>query len=308
MSERLNLRQLDYFVAAAELGTMSAAAERVHISQSAISIGIAELERRLGVRLMLRRKAKGLTLTEAGRRLLPRARALLASSEELQSGMRDMGQALAGRLMIGCFTTIAPLVLPPLLEGFQTAHPDVVVDFAEGSLGELQRLLFDGRCELALMYDVDIQGGIDRDVLYQARPYVLLPPEHPLSEADEIRLADLDDQPMVMLDVPPSMRYFSQVLAEGGVEPIIRHRTTSFETARSLVARGIGYSLFIQRPMVELSYEGRPLVTRPIKDPIDPLPVVLAWPSGAVPTRRATAFAEYCHAMLEDGGVNNPPG
>jgi DNA-binding transcriptional LysR family regulator len=270
----------------------------VHISQSAISVGIAELERRLGVRLVLRRKAKGLTLTEAGRRLLPRARALLASSEELQEGMRDIGQRLAGRLMVGCFTTIAPLVLPRLLESFQAAHPDVWVDFAEGPLGELQSLLFEGRCELALMYDVDIRPGIDREVLYAARPHVLLPAGHRLAGRERIWLADLAGQPMVMLDLPPSMRYFSAVLAGAGVEPVIRHRTSSFEMVRSLVARGVGFSLLIQRPAAEVSYEGRPLVTRPIADDLDPLPVVLAWPSDAVPTRRAAAFAEHCRAVL----------
>jgi DNA-binding transcriptional LysR family regulator len=298
MAERLNLRQLDYFVAAAEVGSMSAAAERVHISQSAISVGIAELERRLGVCLLLRRKARGLTLTEAGRLLLPRARALLAGSEELQEGMREMGQQLAGRLMVGCFTTIAPLVLPRLLEGFQTAHPGVSVDFAEGSLGELQHLLFEGRCELALMYDVDIRPGIDREVLYAARPHVLLPAGHRLAGRERIRLADLAGEPMVMLDLPPSMRYFSAVLAGAGVEPVIRHRTSSFEMVRSLVARGVGFSLLIQRPAAEVSYEGRPLVTIPIADDLDPLPVVLAWPADAVPTRRAAAFAEHCHAVL----------
>ncbi len=63
----MSLRQLDYFVIAAEIGTMTGAAQRLHVSQSAVSLGIAELERQLGVQLLLRCKAKGLTLTEAGR-------------------------------------------------------------------------------------------------------------------------------------------------------------------------------------------------------------------------------------------------
>ncbi len=94
----MSLRQLDYFVIAAEIGTMTGAAQRLHVSQSAVSLGIAELERQLGVQLLLRCKAKGLTLTEAGRLLLPGARALLARAEKLQTGMREIGRTPAGRL------------------------------------------------------------------------------------------------------------------------------------------------------------------------------------------------------------------
>ena len=158
MTERISLRQLDYFVVAAETGTMTGAAQRLYVSQSAVSLGVAELERQLGVQLLLRFKAKGLTLTEAGRMLLPEARALLARTEELQAGMREVGQTAAGRLVIGCFTTIGPFLLPRLLEEFQTAYPDVPLDFMEGSLTELQQLLLEGRCELAVLYGVDIRS------------------------------------------------------------------------------------------------------------------------------------------------------
>src|SRR5438093_135997 len=106
MTERVSLRQLEYFTVAVEAGTMSAAARRLHVSQSAVSVAISELERHVGVQLVLRHKAKGLTLTDAGRRLVPQARALLTGADELRTGVRELGQNLAGRLVIGCFTTI----------------------------------------------------------------------------------------------------------------------------------------------------------------------------------------------------------
>lgn len=278
---------------------MSAAAERLHISQSAVSVGIAELERQLGSQLLLRDRARRLTLTDAGRRLLPDARALLARSDEVLAGMRDVGQRVAGRLVIGCFMTIAPFLLPGLLERFQAAYPDVVLDFVEGSLVELQEHLREGRCELAVLYDQDIQPGISCEVLTLTRPYVLLPPEHPLASEDAVWLADLAGWDMVMLDVPPSLHYFSEVLARAGVEPVIRHRTVSFEMVRSLVARGVGYSLAIQQPAASVSYEGRPVAIRPIRDRLPPLPIVLARLSGARLTRRAAVFSTFCHTTLE---------
>src|ERR1700753_70233 len=106
MTEHISLRQLHYFVCAAEVGTMTAAAELLHVSQSAVSVGVTELERQLGVQLMLRAKSKGLSLTEAGRKFLPGARALLEKSEELRAELAEVGQKPAGRLVIGCFSVI----------------------------------------------------------------------------------------------------------------------------------------------------------------------------------------------------------
>ncbi|MFD4029888.1 LysR family transcriptional regulator [Streptomyces sp. NPDC058637] len=296
MTDRISLRQLHYFVACAEAGTMTGAARHLYVSQGAVSVAIAQLETRIGVQLLLRSKAKGLALTEAGRHLLPEARALLARTDELQSGMRDIGQAPAGRLVIGCFTTIAPFLVPGLLEEFQAAHARVTLDFVEGSLTDLQGLLREGRCELAVLYGVDIQPGVDFDTLYETRPHVLLPSGHPLAEQEEIQLADLAGLDMIALDVPPSLSYFTDVLASAGVTPLVRHRTESFEMVRSLVARGVGYSLLIQHPRPDVSYEGRALVVRRIKDTVRPLPVVLARPTGSRLTRRAAAFAAFCHA------------
>lgn len=159
MTEELSLRRLAYFVAAAELGTMTRAAQRLHVSQSAVSLAVAELERELGVQLLLRRRARGLTPTAAGRRVLADARVLLRRADELRAGARDLGATLRGRLVVGCFATLAPLVLPGLLDGFAAAHPDVDLDFVEGSLVDLQAMLLDGRCELALLYDMDIEPG-----------------------------------------------------------------------------------------------------------------------------------------------------
>ncbi|MBP2327244.1 DNA-binding transcriptional LysR family regulator [Kibdelosporangium banguiense] len=303
MTERISLRQLDYFVAAAETGTMTAAAGHLHVSQSAVSLAIAELERQMGVQLVLRHKAKGLTLTAAGRRLLPEARALLARSDEVRADMLEAGRAPAGRLVIGCFTTIAPFLLPDLLEDFHAAYPEVTLDFVEDSQVVLQELLLEGRCEVAVLYDVDIQPGISHETLYATKPHVLLAPDHPLARRKSVRLADLADHDMIMLDVPPSYRYFSQVLATAGVTPRIRHRTVSFEMVRSLVARGVGYSLLIQHPVVDVSYEGRTVAIRPIRDRLDPMPVVLGWPTGARLTRRATVFARFCHRYLADRSI-----
>ncbi|MFI6284866.1 LysR family transcriptional regulator [Streptomyces sp. NPDC051018] len=299
----LSLRQLRYFVAAAEVGTISGAAAREHISQSAVALAIGELERTLGVQLFLRRQAKGLTITHAGLSVLADARPLLAHAEELVSSARHLGGQLSGDLTVGCYTTLAPFLMPSLLEGFAAEHPTVRLSFVEGSQVELQEKLLDGRCEVALLYDLDLQPGVHQETLYHTRPHVVLPGTHALARQASVSLHDLADEPMIMLDYPPSRHYFTQLLESLGVRPVIRHTTSSFETVRSLVARGLGYSLLIQRPASGVSHEGKPLAECPIREQVPDMPVLLAWPARAKLTRRAAALADFCRRTLPAGPV-----
>lgn len=297
----LSLRQLRFFVAAAEAGTIAGAAAREHISQSTIALAVSELERTLGVQLFLRRQAKGLTITQAGLAVLADARPLLAHADELVSSARNLGGELSGNLTVGCYTTLAPFLMPGVLEGFAAEHPTVRLSFVEGTQVELQEKLLDGSCEIALLYDLDLQQGIQQETLYITRPHVLLPRTHPLAGQATVSLHDLTDEPMIMLDNPPSRRYFTELLASLGISPAIRHTTSSFETVRSLVARGLGYSLLIQRPASGVSHEGVPLAECEIREEVADMPVLLAWPARAKLTRRAKAFADFCHRTLAAG-------
>jgi DNA-binding transcriptional LysR family regulator len=144
---------------------------------------------------------------------------------------------------------------------------------------------------------MDLPPGIECEVLYGTRPYVLLPPGHPLCAHEDVALADLADHDMVMLDFPPSEHQFTTLLAGAGVVPKVRHRSSSFEMVRSLVARGRGFGLLIQRPATDTSYEGLPIEYRPIRDELADTAVVLATPSGGQLSRRAQAFRAYCLAV-----------
>ena len=103
------LRQLECFVAVADHGTIARAAEALHASPSAIGAAVEELERHLGQRLTVRRRAHGVSLTTAGRTLLPQARGLLSSARDLAPAR---GGRLSGRLTVGCYQTLAASLLP----------------------------------------------------------------------------------------------------------------------------------------------------------------------------------------------------
>ncbi|EKX68331.1 transcriptional regulator, LysR family [Streptomyces ipomoeae 91-03] len=150
---QFSLRQLVHFVAVAEEGTPTRAAQRLCVSPSAVSLALGELERALKVQLCVRRKAHGITLTPSGRRLL------------------------------GCHPTLAPTVLPRLLCGFGERYPRITIDFEERTQDDLQQRMLDGKLDLAVLYDMDALPEIERVELHTTRPHVLLPADHRLVES-----------------------------------------------------------------------------------------------------------------------------
>ena len=298
--EVLNLRQVECFVAAADAGSMTAAADRLQVSQSAISLAIAALERSVGSDLFLRHRGRGLTLTVAGRDLLLPARNLLADAEAMRAQAEALGSGLSGRLTVGCFGTAAPLVLPALMETFERKYPGMSLDFVEGSTDVLEAALLDGTCEIALMYDVGLHVSLHREPLYTTIPYALFAPEHPLAGRESVSLPELAEHDFIALDVQPVYEHQRGLFAHAGVQPRVRFRTSSYELVRSLVARNLGFTLLISRPFGDVSYEGRPLVAVPLSGDVKTVDVMLATPPGVRPARRARAFAEHCRALLPE--------
>jgi DNA-binding transcriptional LysR family regulator len=174
----------------------------------------------------------------------------------------------------------------------------VQLEFVEAPLPDLERALLGGECEVALVYDLDVGPGIVCEALYETEPYALLAPSHPLAGQDTVALADLAPHDMVLLDVPPSANYLTNVFTAAGIDPRVRYRVSGYELLRSLVARDLGYALLISRPFGDVSYEGRPLVALPLASEPLPIDVALAWAAGVRRTRRARAFAEHCRRML----------
>jgi DNA-binding transcriptional LysR family regulator len=157
----LDLRQVHCFVAAATAGTMTAAAHELRLSQSAVSLAITGLEGRLGHQLLVRRRARSLLLTPAGARFLPAARDLLTHTAQVQADLATAGPGVSGPLVVGCFSTAAPFVLPPLLQSFGALHPDVELDFVEGPVPEVEAALRAGRCDVALVYVLGRAADLD---------------------------------------------------------------------------------------------------------------------------------------------------
>lgn len=279
------LRQLAYLVAAADEGTIAGAADKLHVSASAMSDAITELETVMGEQLSIRRRAHGLTLTPVGQQLVDHARRVLAEAEELRRSVGG-GDALSGPIVIGCYPTLAPTILPPLLQDFARLYPRVELSIREATQDRLASDLASGHIDVAFVYDVHVPSDTERSRLYALQAYVLLPAGHRLEKRESVRLEEVIDEDLILLDATPSSEHTLSVFAAQGLRPRIRHRTSSFEVVRTLVARGLGYGILVSRTANPASYEGLPLITRPITPEVQPVAVEMIWsPKRSLPAR-----------------------
>ncbi len=304
----VTLRQLDYLVAVAEHGTVTAAAQALHLSQSTVSTAIADLEHILKISLFVRH-ARGLSLTRDGEMVLAEARHLLRDAANLERRAAGLRGELAGELHIGCYSTIAPLLLPAVVTEFMHRYPAVDVNFSEGSQNALLEEMDQGKSDVAVMYAYRFRDrltdlGHTATKLTAVPPHVLLHPEHRLAQSDTVSLRDLAGEPYILFDLEPGGQYFLSLFDAEGVRPDIRFRTPNSELVRCLVARGAGYSLLSQRPRTTVSYEGLPYVTRELTAGHEGLDVVAVTPGDRMRSQRVVTFIEMAVELLRPEVLN----
>ncbi len=286
------VQQLAAFVAVADTGTIAAAAVRLQLSPSAVRASLGDLERALGVQLALRQRAKGVELTSAGKTVLAKARVVLHEANELELDVRGEPGQVTGVLHVGCYTTLGPSVLPPLLDAFRRRHPATRVSLREDTLDRLRTAVDARDVDVTIAYDIDLPRHWST-VPWQANaPRVHLAADHPLAARDgPVRLRDLADEPMILLDAPPSREHVLDICRTAGFEPRVGLRTSNYETARALVGRGLGWAVLVQRTATDVTYEGRRVVAKDVVDPAPPpVQIVVAWPREAPLSRSAQAF------------------
>jgi DNA-binding transcriptional LysR family regulator len=292
------LKQIAYFVAAAETGSITLASERVNISQPSISSAIALIEANFGIQLFIRHHAQGLSLTSEGQRFLVQARALLAQAEELQSTASEISSRVAGTLEIGCLATLFPLVIPELLSAFKKDHAHARINAVAGHQAELFESLRQGRISLLLTYDMELPADLDFLPLAQLPPYAYVAGSHRLARRRRVKLAELSDEPFLLLDLPLSRDYFLGLFRQAGLTPRIGGNYSHFAVIRSLVARGEGFSLANAQPINQSSLDGRKLTYLTLEPGLAPLTHGIATLKNTRRTPTVNAFIDLCRHML----------
>jgi flavin reductase (DIM6/NTAB) family NADH-FMN oxidoreductase RutF len=213
--------------------------------------------------------------------------------------------SVALSLSLGCYQVFAPYVIPALVARLTKLHPDIALTLLESDQDHLIASLRRNDMEVALLYDFGLGGDLQLTPLAELSPYVLLPDGHPLCSDSSIALEQLQQEPLVLLDLEPSRDYFLALFREAGLEPLIGYRTKSLEMLRGFVAHGLGYSILTTKPANNMSYDGRALVTRPLRNPARNSRLVLATLASRTPSPMAEEFAAHCRSFF--GGIHAHP-
>ncbi len=296
----ITLTQLSYFVECAKTLNMTAASQELHIAQSAVSTAINQLEKSLGAPLFVRQHSKGLVLTPAGEELLQQARQIFGlitdTVESIQAGQKEV----RGTITLACFKTLAPFLLPQLLGRLQEKYPELTVDVIEGDHEEAMGALRSGRAEIALNYDLTETDGIHSEVVGEVRPHVIVHTDHPLARRRKVALVELADDPFVLLDLPDSREYFLNILRAAAITPRVKYRSAGYETVRSMVAMGLGFSILNQRPRISQTYTGARTAILEISDPAPSLHVAISTLARGAQTGKARAVTATVKEILAE--------
>ena len=254
---RYTLRQIEYFIATAEAGSITLAAERINISQPSISTAISQLEAELGAQLFLRRHAQGLSLTRTGRELLAEAKQLMDQAQKLYHTASEATEAVRGTLSLGCLVTFAPMVLPEVTHSFATDFPGVRVLPQVSDHEQLLHGLERAELDIALSYDLHLPDEFEFIPLAELPPYALVAETDPLASEPAVTLGELAERDMILLDLPQSRDYFLALFARMGLVPKISARLQQQDVIRTMVANRFGYTIANIRPKSRLALDGR---------------------------------------------------
>lgn len=288
------LKQLQYFVAVADRGSISAAAASCHISQAAMSQALTELERIVGARLVVRHRARGIVLTAVGSHFLRDAKALVRHAEEVQGRVIERQDRLVGPLVIGCYSGLSAFWLPEIGHGFIKPNPGLEVTMVEGDGAELQERMLEGYLDAVLTHTRHLIPRVERTTVMAGIPYVLVSGDHWAAGRKTIRLAELADDDFVSLDIPSVRENQLANLRQCGLDPKIAWKSSSLEAVRGMVARGLGYTVLVQRPPVNLSYDALPLAILEIEDNVGHSDICVAYIGSDRPSLRLRAFIDFC--------------
>ncbi|UOO92831.1 LysR family transcriptional regulator [Vitreoscilla stercoraria] len=260
----MTFTQLDIFVLVAELKSFTATAERLNISQSAVSHAIKSLEKEWQLSLMSRHHTE-FELTEAGHTLLLHAKELLSVNQTLQQHVSSLRGLHEGSIKIGSFGTSASIcLLPKILEAFQQRYPKIDVYIDEGDDKEISTWLLERKIDVGFVVLPDER--FDTFALTEDRFVALLPSSFPLAQQTFIHPKDLDHLPFIMTTAG-SQTYVEKILQQHQSKPKIQYHFSQLMTIINMVNAQLGASIVAEMALFDEVLERYPNV---IKKPLRP--------------------------------------
>lgn len=294
----LNVGRLQALREVARTGSISAAADALSYTQSAVSQQIGGLEAEAGVAL-LERHARGVRLTGAGEALLAHAEGILGRLEAAEEELAAIAGLRGGRLRIASFPSAGATLMPLAIATFRTRHPQVQLSLAEGEPEEIAPRLTGGELDLALLFEfeeaLDVSAeAIFRLQLLQDPMYLALPAGHRLAARPRIRLEDLREEAFIQTsEASACAREVVLGCLTAGFQPNVSFESDDYQTVQGLVAAGVGVALI---PELALSGVRQDIAIRTLHPHPPVRRVIAAAPSER---RRAPAAAAMLTILQE---------
>ena len=205
----LELHELNVFVQAVEAGSFTAAAERLHISQPAVSMQISNLETRINTKLF-DRSGRSVRPTEAAEAMLPLAREILSYSTHIEETMASLHGELIGQLRIGCSTSGGRYLLPHLIARFRKLHPNVRVTVGICAPASAVDQICDGRIQLGILSSEASCRDVEHRLLFQDQVVLIVPADHPWAERSSVSPDELAGQTFILREETSGTRRVMQ--------------------------------------------------------------------------------------------------
>lgn len=271
------VRQLECFVAVAEHGSITRAAASLRASDSAVSDAVSAMERVLGVALIVRRRSLGAELTSEGHAALPIALRMLADADDFVASVGNDPAAMSGPVRLGASVTLAGVFVPSMIAALSEYAPRLSLDFVVGDQPAMIRALEEGGIDAAVVFDIDLPPELSRHELTTTSACLVVHEGHRLADREAVELREVADDDMVLLDIAPSRMHTLEIMSAAGVTPRIGYRTSDYELCRSLVGRGLGYTLLMRRAIRRQTWDGRDLISLTIAPAPRTVSLLIVW-------------------------------
>ncbi|MFP4208429.1 MAG: LysR substrate-binding domain-containing protein [Wenzhouxiangella sp.] len=288
----MNIRAMQYLVTLADVRHFSKAAERCFVSQPTLSTQIRKLEEELGVQLV-ERSPRHVMLTRVGEEVVARCRGILAEVEAMRAIARRALDPESGLLRIGIFPTLAPYLLPHVVPTIRRRFPRLTLRLFEEKTENILEMLTEGRLDAGILA---LPVGSDQmvaRVLFEEPFVVAMPEGHPLSASQELCMADLEDQELLLLEDGHCLREHAlEVCQMTGAHEKLDFHATSMETLRQMVAANTGITLM---PVLSVKPPVAPtenLVTRPFGASGPKRTIAMTW-------RKSSALSDFLEQIAE---------
>lgn len=293
----MELRQLKYFVAACEAGSLLKASARLHVAQPALGQQITALEAELGARL-LERSSRGVALTETGKVFLDYARLILNDVERAREAVRDSSRVPQGDVSLGLTTTVALAATLPILRACRERLPNVKLKIVEAYSGFLREHLQSGRLDLALLYDDPLNTGLSWQPLLDDRLVFVTRADNPIAE--RLTLAEAVKSPLVLPGREHGLRrIIDEACAPERLELNVVAEIEALSSVKQATEAGIGDTVLPLGAVAQEVKEGR-LRTALIDDERMARRVICAVHAGRPATlARSAVMALVCEVVRE---------